>query len=102
VGIFNGYCARCHTAGYSAGVPYQLEAGSGGFAPALRDGRPAVQFLDEASLVTFLTLGAEADKPYGVNGFGNGQMPAFGKQLSIEDLRLLARWLLSGDLTGKG
>ena len=102
VGIFNGYCARCHTAGYSAGVPYQLEAGSGGFAPALRDGRPAVQFLDEASLVTFLTLGAEADKPYGVNGFGNGQMPAFGKQLSLEDLQLLARWLLSGDLTGKG
>ncbi len=102
VGIFNGYCARCHTAGYSAGVPYQLEAGSGGFAPALRQGRPAVQFLDQESLVAFLTLGAEANKPYGVNGFGNGQMPGFGKQLSVEDLELLARWLLSGDLTGKG
>ncbi len=102
VGVFNGYCARCHTAGYSAGVAYQLEAGSGGFAPALWDGRPAVQFQDADSLVAFLEVGAEANKPYGVNGFGNGQMPAFGKQLSLEDLQLLARWLLAGDLSGKG
>ncbi|HSO49159.1 MAG TPA: cytochrome c, partial [Acidimicrobiia bacterium] len=33
VGLFNSTCARCHTAGYSAGVPFTQEAGSGGFGP---------------------------------------------------------------------
>lgn len=102
VGLFNGYCARCHTSGYSAGVAFEQEAGSGGFAPALWDGRPAVQFLSDDDLVSFLIVGAEANKPYGVNGFGNGQMPGWGEILSNEDLADLAHWLRAGDLTGKG
>ena len=39
VGLFNAYCARCHTAGYSAGVAYTKKIGSGGLGPALRGGR---------------------------------------------------------------
>ena len=102
VGIFNGYCARCHTSGYSAGLAFTQEAGSGGLGPALWDGRPAIQFLTDQDLVDFLIVGAEPNQPYGVNGFGNGRMPAFGAILSTDDLALLAKWLRNGDLTGMG
>ena len=102
VGIYNGYCARCHTSGYSAGLAFTQEAGSGGFGPAVWQSRPAVQFLSDEDLVNFLIVGAVANQPYGVNGFGNGQMPAFGAILSQDDLALLAKWLRNGDLTGTG
>lgn len=102
VGIFNGYCARCHTSGYSAGLAFTQEAGSGSLGPALWDGRPAIQFLTDEDLKDFLVAGAEPNKAYGVNGFGSGRMPAFGALLSEDDLLLLAAWLRSGDLTGFG
>lgn len=107
VGLFNSNCARCHTAGYSAGVPYTQEAGSGGFGPALWDGRPTVQFGEatddpaEDLLVQFLIGGSEAETPYGLNGFGSGRMPAFGASLSMEDIELLARYLRGGTMDGK-
>ncbi len=107
VGLFNSNCARCHTAGYSAGVPYTQEAGSGGFGPALWDGRPTVQFGDanedpaQDLLVQFLIKGSEAETPYGINGFGTGRMPAFGASLSVEDIELLARYLRGGNMDGK-
>jgi mono/diheme cytochrome c family protein len=107
VGLFNSKCARCHTAGYSAGVPYTQEAGSGGFGPALWDGRPTVQFGDanedpeQDLLVQFLIRGSEAETPYGINGFGSGRMPAFGTAMSIEDIQLLAAYLRGGNMDGK-
>jgi mono/diheme cytochrome c family protein len=107
VGLFNSNCARCHTAGYSAGVPYTQEAGSGGFGPALWDGRPTVQFGDanedpaQDLLVQFLIRGSEAETPYGINGFGTGRMPAFGASLSVEDIELLASYLRGGNMDGK-
>lgn len=107
VALFNANCARCHTAGFSAGVPYTLEAGSGGFGPALWDGRPLVQFGDVPEneeetdlLVEFLRNGSEAETPYGLNGFGSGRMPAFGPILDQADIELLALYLRSGNLTG--
>lgn len=106
--LFNGYCARCHTAGFSAGVPFTLEAGSGGFGPALWDGRPVVQFGQPADnpaddlLIQFIINGSEAQVPYGLNGFGSGRMPAFGQILSQDDIALLARYLRGADLTGLG
>jgi mono/diheme cytochrome c family protein len=102
VGIFNGYCARCHTSGYSAGLAFTQVAGSGSLGPALWDGRPSVQFLSDEDLRDFLIVGAVPNTPYGVNGFGNGRMPAFGAILSEEDISLLAHWLRNGDLTGRG
>jgi mono/diheme cytochrome c family protein len=107
VGIFNSKCARCHTAGYSAGVPYAQEAGSGGFGPALWDGRPTVQFgeanedPEQDLLVQFLIRGSEAETPYGINGFGSGRMPAFGSAMSVEDIELLAAYLRGGNMDGK-
>ncbi|HEY5579057.1 MAG TPA: hypothetical protein VIL12_05150, partial [Acidimicrobiia bacterium] len=44
VGLFNAYCARCHTSGWSAGLPYTVSLGAGGLGPALFDGRENVQF----------------------------------------------------------
>ena len=35
-GLFSAYCARCHTAGYSAGPVATLEPGSGALGPSLR------------------------------------------------------------------
>ena len=108
VGLFNGYCARCHTASFSAGVPYTREAGSGGFGPALWDGRPVVQFGEATGdpetdlLIQFLTTGSEAQEPYGLNGFGTGRMPAFGSILDLDDIQLLATYLRSGNLNGLG
>lgn len=110
VALFNGNCARCHTAGFSAGVPYTLEAGSGGFGPALWDGRPVVQFgeappadsSDTDLLIDFITSGSEAQTPYGLNGFGSGRMPAFGEILDASDIALIAQYLRSGNMDGKG
>lgn len=100
VGLFYGYCSRCHTASWSAGAPFALEAGSGGFGPALWDGRPQVQFATEEDLYEFLLVGARLNEPYGINGFGNGQMPGFGQTLSGDDIDLIVRYLWEGDLSG--
>ncbi len=108
VGLYQANCARCHTAGFTAGIPFTQEAGSGGFGPALWDGRPVVQFGEDPAeagddlLVDFLINGSVANAPYGLNGFGSGRMPAFGAVLPIEDIELLAAYLRSGNLDGKG
>jgi len=106
--LFNGFCARCHTASFSAGVAFSQEIGSGGFGPALWDGRPVIQFGEAEPagseetdlLVDFIVNGSEAQTPYGLNGFGSGRMPAFGAILDEGDVELLARFLRSGNLNG--
>lgn len=107
VGLFNGYCARCHTASFSAGLPLTQEIGSGGMGPALWDGRPLIQFGEAPDdpqnpdlLVDFLLNGSQAETPYGLNGFGTGRMPAFGGILDQGDIELLARFLRGGNLNG--
>ena len=100
--LFNAYCARCHTAGWSAGLPFTQEAGSGALGPALWEGRPNIQFLALEALVEFISEGSEAAAAYGVNGIGSGRMPAFGQVLSMEDIQLIATYLRSADLTGMG
>ncbi|MBU1227679.1 MAG: c-type cytochrome, partial [Actinobacteria bacterium] len=67
-GLFNGYCARCHTAGYSAGVAFTKEAGSGAFGPSLRGGRSITQFPEFEDQLDFIIEGSENGKQYGVNG----------------------------------
>jgi mono/diheme cytochrome c family protein len=90
VGLFNAYCARCHTAGYNAGVAYQQKPGSGAWAPALSDGRAALQFPDLADHIDFIIRGSQLGENYGTNGLGRGWMPGFGQVLSAEDIRLIA------------
>ena len=92
VGLFNGYCARCHTAGYSAGVGFERTLGSGAWAPALTDGRTLVQFPDVADHETFVIKGTDFGARYGVNGLGTGRMPGFGQILSLDDIQLIIRY----------
>jgi mono/diheme cytochrome c family protein len=92
VGLFNGYCARCHTAGYQAGVATQQEAGSGAWAPALTDGRSLIQFPDADDQIDFIIKGSEFGVNYGLNGLGSGRMPAFGQILSLEDIELIVAY----------
>jgi mono/diheme cytochrome c family protein len=90
--LFNAYCARCHTSGYSAGVPFTLDAGSGALGPALWERRAAVQFPDAQEHVTFIIQGSENGVGYGVNGVGTGRMPGFGPVLPQEDIDLIVRF----------
>lgn len=90
VGLYNAYCARCHTAGFSAGLAFTQEPGSGAMGPSLRGGRSVVQFPDLEDHVAFLIAGSDELVPYGVNGLGSGRMPGFGSFLSERDLTLIA------------
>ena len=92
VGLFNGYCARCHTAGYSAGVATEQRAGSGSWGPSLTDGRAEIQFPNDADQIDFIVSGSEFGVNYGLNGLGSGRMPAFGQLLSLEDIRLIVAY----------
>ena len=89
VGLFNAYCARCHTAGYSAGVSYTQKIASGGLGPALRAGRANVQFKEREDMIQFIVNGSYVGKAYGVNGVGQGRMPGFGAVLPESDIGLI-------------
>jgi len=90
--LYNAYCARCHTAGYSAGVTFTQEAGSGALGPSLRDGRTAVQFPAEQDHLDFVINGSVSEELYGLNGIGRGWMPGFGTVLSENDLTLIVKF----------
>ncbi|MFO7700975.1 MAG: cytochrome c [Acidimicrobiia bacterium] len=92
VGLFNAYCARCHTGGYSAGPSFEQGAGSGAWGPALADGRSLIQFPDPADQVAFIISGSDNAVGYGVNGIGSGRMPGFGSVLSQEQIELIVRY----------
>ncbi|MDJ0952897.1 MAG: c-type cytochrome [Acidimicrobiia bacterium] len=93
VGLFNAYCARCHTAGYSAGIEFEQTPGSGAWAPALTQGRTVIQFPEEQDHIDFIINGANASEEYGVNGIsGVGGMPGFGAVLSLEDIELIVTY----------
>ena len=93
VGLFNAYCARCHTAGYSAGVPYTQEIASGGLGPSIRAGRANIQFKEREDMIDFIINGSYIGKPYGVNGVGGGRMPGFGTALPESDIALIVDFL---------
>jgi mono/diheme cytochrome c family protein len=90
VGLFNGYCARCHTGGYSAGSTFEIGAGRGAWGPAINDGRSIAQFPSIEDQVDFIIAGTNANEPYGVNGLGTGRMPGFGASLSEADIELIS------------
>ena len=92
VGLFNGYCARCHTGGYQAGVAFEQGAGSGAWGPSLQDGRSVIQFPDAADQVQFIIRGSVNNENFGINGLGSGRMPGFGQILSAEDIELIVAY----------
>lgn len=92
VGLFNAYCARCHTGGYSAGPSFEQGAGSGAWGPSLIDGRSVMQFPDPVGQVDFVEIGSENGVRYGINGLGSGRMPGFGQVLSADDIELIVKY----------
>lgn len=90
--LYNLYCARCHTAGFSAGLPFTQQPGSGAFGPALFDGRTVIQFPDPADHYTFVVRGSDNAVAYGINGIGRGWMPGFGALLSAADIELIIQF----------
>lgn len=91
-GLFNAYCARCHTGGWSAGTAFEMGPGTGAWGPSLVGGRSVVQFPDWQDQVAFVITGSDNAKPYGVNGIGTGRMPGFGMMLSKEDIELIVMY----------
>ncbi len=91
VGLFNAYCARCHTAGYSAGVAFEQSLGTGAWGPSLVGGRAVVQFPEFDDHVDFIIGGSDDAVAFGINGLGTGRMPGFGRVLSAEDIELIAQ-----------
>lgn len=92
VGLFNAYCARCHTGGYTAGPAFEQGAGSGAWGPALRDGRSLIQFPGIDDQISFIITGSQNAVGYGVNGIGSGRMPGFGNVLSADQIRLIVEY----------
>jgi len=88
-GLFNVYCARCHTAGFSAGMAFSQEPGSGALGPALFNGRTVIQFPDLEEHYDFVERGSDNAVGYGANGIGRGWMPGFGAMLTEADIRLI-------------
>jgi len=91
-GLFNAYCARCHTGGYSAGQPFEQGSGSGAWGPALFDGRAEIQFPNIEDQIGFVMSGTDNAVKYGVNGIGTGRMPGFGQVLSQTDIELIVKY----------
>jgi mono/diheme cytochrome c family protein len=66
--LFDAYCARCHTKGFSFGQPET--SGGGAFGPNLTNGSELRQFPNVVDQTTFISAGAEYGKPYGTRGVG--------------------------------
>ena len=91
-GLFNAYCARCHTGGYSAGPSFEQGVGSGAWGPSLIDGRAELQFPDIQDQIAFVMAGTDNGVKYGINGLGSGRMPGFGQILSATDIELIVKY----------
>ena len=74
--LFDAFCARCHTKGWSYGEP-EVQGG-GALGPSLLGGAAVRQFPDIQAMIDFITSGSEYQRPYGVRGIGTGRMPGFG------------------------
>jgi mono/diheme cytochrome c family protein len=91
-GLFNGYCARCHTGGYSAGAAFEQGAGTGAWGPSLLAGRTVSQFPEFDGHYEFVLSGSTDGKRFGVNGLGTGRMPSFGQILSESQINLIVMY----------
>jgi mono/diheme cytochrome c family protein len=87
--LFDTNCARCHTKGYSYGLP-QVAGGGGQYGPNLTNGSERRQFPLESDQVTFVQQGVDPGQGYGTGGiatsFGGG-MPHFGGYLTPQEIK---------------
>ena len=88
--LFDSYCARCHTQGFSFGQPGI--AGGGAFGPDLTGGRVVRQFPDIAMQIDWISNTADFGKPYGVRGVSHGIMPHFSDMLTPDQIKAIAEY----------
>jgi len=106
--LFNAYCARCHTKGYSYGQP--SVAGGGAYGPNITGGSEVRQFANASDQIAFITQGVEYGKPYGARGIGQmaaanridpetpgvagpgGGMPSFSNLLTPEQIQAIVTY----------
>ncbi len=86
-------CARCHTQGWSWGDPGVT--GQGAFGWNLTGGATAKHFPDQADMESFIAVGSEYGKRYGVQGQGSGRMPGFGAMLTAEQIEAVVEYVRS-------
>src|SRR5207245_1120611 len=93
--LFMANCARCHTKGYSYGLP-QVMGGGGAFGPNLTGGVELRQFPSLTDglkkHVEFVTKGSEFQKQYGTQGIGSGRMPGFGQLLTPDQIAQIVNY----------
>jgi mono/diheme cytochrome c family protein len=85
--LFDAFCSRCHTKGWSYGESDVV--GGGAFGPSLVGGDEVRQFPNRQDQIDFVGAGTEFGKPYGVRGVGGnegGGMPGFAEMLTPEQI----------------
>ncbi len=87
-GAYN--CARCHTEGWSYGIP--VVAGQGAFGWNLTGGSTAAHFPIEQDMINFVKNGSEQGQRYGKQGQGTGRMPGFGGMLTDEQIKAIVEY----------
>ena len=80
--LFDAFCARCHTKGWSYGEPE--EPGNGAFGPPLYN--VLQQFPELEEHTDFVANGREYGQQYGVQGQASGRMPYFSQILTREQI----------------
>jgi mono/diheme cytochrome c family protein len=106
--IFNAYCARCHTKGFSYGQPDL--SGGGAYGPNLTNGDELRQFPGITDQIDYVTKGATYGKSYGTRGIGSmapdprldvetpgaaqqgGGMPKFDEMLTPEQIQAVVTY----------
>jgi mono/diheme cytochrome c family protein len=79
--IFNQFCSPCHGIG-----------GTGGLGPSMKGGSEKAQFPTIEEHIAFVKAGSKAGVSYGTKGQGTGRMPAWGAQLSEEQIRAVVEY----------
>jgi mono/diheme cytochrome c family protein len=85
--LFEGFCARCHTQGFSYGEAGL--AGGGAYGPALTGGATLRQFPTPEKQLQWVAETAPFGKAYGTRGISSGRMAHFGELLSPEQIQAI-------------
>ncbi|MGH9188732.1 MAG: c-type cytochrome [Acidimicrobiales bacterium] len=88
--IFEGYCARCHTAGASYGEPGV--PGGGAFGPALTGGATLRQFPTLEQHEEWVAKTGKYGELYGQRGVSEGVMPFFEQELTPEQIKAVVEY----------
>ena len=85
--LFEGYCARCHTQGFSYGEPGV--PGGGAFGPPLVNGSTLRQFPTKELHTEWVASTAAFGEQYGVRGISKGVMPHYEDILTPDQIEAI-------------